>query len=519
MTRAADPRIGTDLGPYRIESVIGRGGMGVVYLAADTRLDRRVALKLLSPGLADDEAFRARFLRESRLAAAIDHPNIIPIYEAGERDGTSFLAMRYVEGTDLATRLRSGPLEPREAVSMLAQVAGALDAASAAGLVHRDVKPANLLIAASQGVDQADHVYLTDFGLTKERGSETGFTRTGSFLGTLEYVAPEQIEGKPVDGRADQYALAAIAVECLTGLAPYPRDSDLAIVNAHLRDAPPSLHQRRADLPAAVDSVVARGLAKRPADRYPDSRTFVGELRDALGVTATQPRPSPSAAGRRTMVIVGVGLVVVLLLAVGALGFGRPSGEATGPTVGPTDAAVSSSPSAVGATDDAFPNASEAALRDLLPPELASECQRGPYNFVEGNNGLGDQRGATPVASLRCPRDIASGADEVVIRQFPPGGATGGDRDFNTDLAISYVELSRDTAPGECAVSASASDRWELNGVDQGAMVCYIDSPTGDAILYWSYQDQQILVKATNKRGDSAALYDYFTQVARFIAP
>ncbi|HEY8198426.1 MAG TPA: serine/threonine-protein kinase, partial [Candidatus Limnocylindrales bacterium] len=221
MTRAADPRIGTDLGPYHVEAVIGRGGMGVVYRATDTRLDRRVALKLLSPGLADDAAFRARFLRESRLAAAIDHPNIIPIYEAGERDGTSFLAMRYVEGIDLATRLRSGPLKPREAVSMLAQVAGALDAANAAGLVHRDVKPANLLVAASQGVDQADHVYLTDFGLTKERGSETGFTRTGSFLGTLEYVAPEQIEGKPLDGRADQYALAAIAVECLTGLAPY----------------------------------------------------------------------------------------------------------------------------------------------------------------------------------------------------------------------------------------------------------------------------------------------------------
>ena len=292
-----------------------------------------VALKLLSPGLADDEAFRARFLRESRLAAAIDHPNIIPIYEAGERDGTSFLAMRYVEGTDLATRLRSGPLEPREAVSMLAQVAGALDAASAAGLVHRDVKPANLLIAASQGVDQADHVYLTDFGLTKERGSETGFTRTGAFLGTLEYVAPEQIEGKPVDGRADQYALAAIAVECLTGLAPYPRDSDLAIVNAHLRDAPPSVHQRRSDLPSAVDAVIARGLAKRPADRYPDSRTFVGELRDALGVTATQPRPRPYAAGRRRtwLTVAGAASVVVLALAAGVIGLA--SGRTTGPSV------------------------------------------------------------------------------------------------------------------------------------------------------------------------------------------
>ncbi|HVQ22798.1 MAG TPA: serine/threonine-protein kinase, partial [Candidatus Saccharimonadia bacterium] len=450
----------------------------------------------------------------------IDHPNIIPIYEAGERDGTSFLAMRYVEGTDLATRLRSGPLTPREAVSMLAQVAGALDAAGAAGLVHRDVKPANLLIAASQGVDQADHVYLTDFGLTKERGSETGFTRTGSFLGTLEYVAPEQIEGKPVDGRADQYALAAIAVECLTGLAPYPRDSDLAIVNAHLRDAPPSVHQRRSDLPSAVDAVIARGLAKGPADRYPDSRTFVAELRDALGVTATQPRPMTFEAGRRRMILIvaGASLVVVVLALVAGL-IRLAAGGTSAPSVTPSQAAVGGSPSATVENADVFPTAAESELLALLRPELRSACQRGPYNFVEGTKDTGSQRGATPIASLGCPRDIASGASEVVIRQFSPAGATGGDGAFNTDLAISIVESSRATAPGDCATSAVASDRWELNGVDQGALVCYVDPTTGDAILYWSYQDQQILVKASNKRGDSAALYDYFTQVARFIAP
>ena len=193
--------------------------------ATHTGLDRKVALKLLTPDHADDEAFRARFLRESKLAASIDHPNIIPVYDAGELEGTYFIAMRYVEGVDLETRLRSGPLGPREAVHLLAQVASALDAAHDAGLVHRDVKPANILIASGKSVDRDDHAYLTDFGLTKHRGSQTGLTRAGGFIGTLEYIAPEQIEGRAVDGRADQYALGAIAVACLTGEPPFPRDS------------------------------------------------------------------------------------------------------------------------------------------------------------------------------------------------------------------------------------------------------------------------------------------------------
>ncbi|HEY8198124.1 MAG TPA: hypothetical protein VIF44_00005, partial [Candidatus Limnocylindrales bacterium] len=296
----------------------------------------------------------------------------------------------------------------------------------------------------------------------------------------------------------------------------YPRDSDLAIVNAHLRDMPPSIHQRRADLPSAVDAVIARGLAKRPTDRYPDSRTFVGELRDALGVTATQPRPRPFAAGPQRPLLIVAGASLVLVLAVAALGLS--SGGATSPSITPSQAAVGNSPSPAEATEDLFPSAAESALRSLLPPELASACQRGPYNFVEGNHDFRTS-GATPIASLGCPRDIASGASEVVIRQFPPAGANAGDRAFNTDLAISFLESSRATAPGDCATSTVASDRWELNGVDQGAMVCYVDPTTGDALLYWSYQDHQILVKATNKRGDSAALYDFFSQLARFIAP
>jgi serine/threonine-protein kinase len=509
-----DPRLGTDLGPYRIEAVIGRGGMGVVYLAEHRELRRKVALKLLAPDYADDEGFRARFLRESRMAAAIDHPNIIPIYEAGEVEGAYFLAMRYVDGVDLATRLRAGPLAAKEAVRLLGQVASALDAAHAAGLVHRDVKPANLLIASGQGQDRDDHVYLTDFGLTKQRGSETGLTRTGSFLGTLEYIAPEQIEGKGTDGRADQYALAAIAVACLSGQPPFPRDSDVAILNAHLRDAPPSLHERRAELPIGADAVIARAMAKKPEDRYPDCRAFVAELREALGVTATQQRARPSfSAGRRRAGLAGVGVAAAVLLAAGwyLLGSGG-SGPGASPSPSPTQLAGASPTPNLSPTLGAFPNDAEGALLAALPDALKNACQRGPYNQVEGDIG----GSGTPIASLNCVLAIDSGANQMVVRRFKNPGQVGG---FTTDAAISAIEASRQLKVGDCATSTRAGGRWELSGVDAGAMACSIDVQTGDAILWWSYKDYAILVKATNQRGDSKGLYRFFQSVARFISP
>ncbi|HEY8169256.1 MAG TPA: serine/threonine-protein kinase, partial [Candidatus Limnocylindrales bacterium] len=406
-----DPRIGTTLGPYRIESVIGRGGMGVVYRATDSNLDRRVALKLLSPDIAGDEAFTARFLRESKLAASLDHPNIIPVYDAGRVGDIYYLAMRYVDGADLESRLRGGPLDPRATMSLAAQIGSALDSAAEAGLVHRDVKPANILIASGKAVDREDHAYLTDFGLTKQRGSQTGLTRTGSFLGTLEYVAPEQIEGKPVDGRTDQYALAAIVVECLTGAPPFPRDSDLAIINAQLRDAPPSVHERRPDLPAAVDVVVARALAKQPDDRYPDCRSFLDELRSALGVTATQPRPAPGSSPRRGPIVVGVAVATVAVLAVVVLlaSNGTFGGAAGASPSGSTAVQASApAPSAdASATLGAFPTAAEAALIAALPAELQATCARGPYRQVAAESFGSGQ----PLATVLCSLVAASGAN------------------------------------------------------------------------------------------------------------
>ena len=211
----ADPRIGTEIAGYLIERLLGRGGMSVVYLAHESRLDRRVALKLLAPELSEDERFRERFLRESRLAASLDHPNAIPIFEAGEAEGVLFIAMRYVEGTDLKRLLAAeGRLDPARAVGIVERVAAALGVAHEQGLVHRDVKPGNVLIAQSRG---EEHVYLSDFGLTKQQASESGITETGQFMGTADYVSPEQIEHREVSGRTDEYALACVLYECLTG--------------------------------------------------------------------------------------------------------------------------------------------------------------------------------------------------------------------------------------------------------------------------------------------------------------
>jgi serine/threonine-protein kinase len=259
--------------------------MAVVYRALDIRLDRHVALKILAPGLALDDAFRQRFIRESRAAAAVDHPHIIPVFEAGEANGVLFIAMRYVHGGDVRTLLDTdGPLAAVRAADIITQVASALDAAHSHGLVHRDVKPGNMLLDSTSGSGRQDHVYLSDFGLSKQSLSVTGLTSTGQFLGTLDYVAPEQIEGRAVDGRTDLYALACASFEMLCGAPPFRRDQGLAVVWAQLSEPPPSLRARRADLPVAVDAVLAKAMAKAPADRYPTCLAFAAALREALGL-------------------------------------------------------------------------------------------------------------------------------------------------------------------------------------------------------------------------------------------
>jgi hypothetical protein len=277
----ADPRLGSRLAGYQITALLGRGGMGVVYLAEQLGPRRQVALKLLLAPATASQAFRERFLRESELAAAIDHPNVLPVYDAGETDGVLWIAMRYVDGIDLAARLaRDGPLAPEEALAICGPVAGALDAAHARGLVHRDVKPANLLLAVEDGA--VTQVYLADFGLTKRVGAAGGLTVSGQVLGTIDYVAPEQIEGGRVDGRADQYSLGCVLFECVTGVVPFRRDSELAVLWAHVHDPPPHLREDRPELPAALDDAIDRALAKAPGDRYPSCAAMVAAAQAAL---------------------------------------------------------------------------------------------------------------------------------------------------------------------------------------------------------------------------------------------
>jgi serine/threonine-protein kinase len=291
---------GDKIAGYRIEEQIGEGGMAVVYRARDERLGRHVALKLLAPALAADEGFRHRFIRESRSAAAVDHPNIIPIYEAGDASGVLFIAMRYIRGGDVRSLLeRERPLSGARTWAIISQVAAALDAAHARGLIHRDVKPANMLLDARSGTagedrsrrpgDQAQHVYLSDFGISKQPLTASNLTMTGQFVGTLDYIAPEQIDGTSVDGRADLYSLGCAAYELLSGTPPFRLSKGLALVRAHLSETPPSIVAERRDLPADVDAVLAGAMAKSPHERYATCAQFAANLGRAIGLVSGQP--------------------------------------------------------------------------------------------------------------------------------------------------------------------------------------------------------------------------------------
>ncbi len=276
---------------YRVEGMLGRGGMGVVYRAYQERLDRWVGLKVISPEIAQDAGFRERFQRESRLAAAIEHPNVLPVYDSGEADGVLYIAMRLIDGVDLGEAIvRDGALDPARAARIVAGVGDALDAAHAKGLVHRDVKPGNVLLARPG--QASEHAYLSDFGLSKLVTSDTFAPGSGSdaLVGTANYMAPEQCRGERVDGRADVYALGCVLFQALTGSVPFPRDSMIATVWAHVADPPPAPTAMRRDLPGALDPVISRALAKAPEDRFPSA----GDLGRAAGA-AVAGLPLPGA--------------------------------------------------------------------------------------------------------------------------------------------------------------------------------------------------------------------------------
>ena len=376
---------GDQFAGYRIERRLGRGGMGILYLAVEPGLERRVALKLIAPEAAADDVFAQRFAEESRIAASIEHPNVVPIYAAGEERGVPFIAMRYVAGSDLGRRLvRENRLEPARAAALIAQVGNGLDAIHAAGLVHRDVKPANVLLS---GEDEAEHAYLTDFGVARNVATESGLTQTGRFVGTLDYVAPEQISGGAVDARVDVYALGCLLFKLLTGEVPFPREGEAARLYAHLNDPPPAPSLYAQEVSMALDDVVLRAMSKEPGDRYPSagdlgraavaavsgSRVAVPERTVATGAAATResrkpvaPEASPPAApeptaatgrleprraarsgerdGRRRLLLPIGGLLAVAAVVLALVALSGPDGGGTTTTTGGTPSGLKAAP-------------------------------------------------------------------------------------------------------------------------------------------------------------------------------
>jgi len=430
MTR--DSRIGSLVAGYRIEALIGRGGMGIVYRARDTRLDRDVALKILPDELGSDPRFRERFLGESRLAASIEHPNIVPIHEAGAADGALFIAMRYVHGSDLSTLLaREGALEPARAVAIVSGIAGALDAAHARGLVHRDVKPGNILIARSQA-GGASHAYLADFGISKRLTSVSN-APTAGVLGTIDYVAPEQIEGLDVDGRADLYSLGCVLYACLVREPPFVRDTPMSVAWAHTNEPPPSVSIRRPELPAAVDEVIARALAKNPADRYSSCAELADAAARALGLSpsvASGAPPRSRALDEHCREVVRLSLRGRLVFVIGS-GINRcrePTQSAWEGTSAPDDSDLANRLAEAfgypGTTFD-LPRVSQAAavthgpgpLHDELHDLLAVEFDPGPpHRLLAGLPRLLRTRGAP------APLIVTTAYDVVLERAFAEAG-------------------------------------------------------------------------------------------------
>jgi Protein kinase domain len=440
---AGEDRIGTDLAGYRIERVLGRGGMSVVYLAHDPRLKRNVALKVLAPELAEDEGFRVRFLRESQLAASLDHPNVVPVFEADEVDGLLYIAMRYVVGTDLKALLRAeGALAPERALAFVAQVASALDAAHERRLVHRDVKPSNVLLTGRPG---EEHCYLADFGLSTST-SDRSVADARQIVGTIDYVAPEQIRGLEVDGRADIYALACLLYECLVGEVPFRRASDVAVIYAHLEEPFPKATERAPTLPPALDAVLDRGTAKLPDERWQTCADLVEAARLALGGEVAPVRVRPKSRRRAiAAALIGVAAVAAALAAL------LPSGGGT-----------------------ALAHSDTLVRIDLLgdqPAEgLAVGARPTAVTVCAGSVWVTSQSGAVfqvePQSLTRhqvrvagTPSDVADVGDLAAVVSGPPEQVTIVDAQFGQVSGV--VELPAGRTPGTAV--AFGRDVWVAN--------------------------------------------------------
>jgi ABC-type branched-subunit amino acid transport system substrate-binding protein/DNA-binding beta-propeller fold protein YncE len=452
---------GTTFAGYRVEALVGRGGMGVVYRATDLSLERPVALKLIAPELAEDERFRTRFLREPRLAASLDHPNVIPIYEAGERDGHLYLAMRFVQGSDLKSVLeREGKLPPDRALAVLAQVAGALDAAHRRALVHRDVKPANVLL------DEGGHAYLTDFGITKQLGGAS--TDTGRVVGTLDYLAPEQIRGDPVDGRTDSYALGCVLYECIAGAPPFRRATEAETLWAHMQEEPAPLRDHR-----ALDPVLRKALAKDRENRYASCAELIDAAAEALGLGVPRParRPLvPPGLLRRGHAVLAAGLFLlagVIAAAIVAL----VGGDGTRPEpLGNGVAAIDPAGGGIAAFVEAATAPSNIAVGEgavwVLNTENETVSRIDPK--TRAVTGRFEPRGV--------PTDIAAGAGALWI-------GNGGGESGNYTLSVSRVDPKTSAVthtvklPDRTRSAAIATFNWGHPDIVVGAGAVWTHNP------------------------------------------
>ena len=531
------PNVGSEFAGYRIEGLVGHGGMSIVYRAQHLRLERTVALKLLMPELSRDESFRERFMRESRLAAALDHPNIIPIYEAGDEDGVFYIAMRFVGGSTLKAVLEEeGPLPAPRTASIMSQVASALNAAhEEKGLVHRDVKPANILVVPGHGPEGGDHVYLSDFGIAKQRAAGA-LTKTGMFVGTADYAAPEQIEGRELDGRADVYALGCVLYETLTGAPTYDKDSEVALMYAHLLEPPPTVTHKRPDLPPEIDAVVAKAMAKSPDDRYATSPEFASAMRKALiGTETRRTQQSDQARVPETMVTAG---------AAGAAGaVAEPPAPA--PPAPPPEAA----PPAAAEPEPAGPR----RKRWLVPVAIgllvliAGGIIGGVLALTGGSSSTTEDTllavvVPTEVANACTTQNVPEG-DAVETNICTPSANAAAA--FPNDLTISfYTNGTQVLAAYDAQVSTSGvsknsgrcdRNQWKGEGTWRhpdgkfgGHRLCYVDG-NGDSVIAWTHEKKQPGQTASDNhvdtfavakepgRGNSASLFSWWNPYHQLI--
>jgi serine/threonine-protein kinase len=480
-----------ELAGYRIEDVLGRGGMSTVYLAEDLRLRRRIALKVLAPELTTQPGFRDRFVRESQIAAGMEHPGIVPIYQAGEADGRLYIAMRYVRGTDLRRLLSErGPLEPERAVRIVRHVAEALDGAHAEGLVHRDVKPGNILLVEGAGAEGRDLVYLSDFGLTKRLDSASGaLTKTGQFVGTVDYVAPEQIEGGTVDRRTDQYSLACVLFECLAGAPPHRKDSEVATLYAHLNDAAPKVTGSRPDLPPELDRVLAKALAKEPGRRYATCGELAAAARAAIAPPAAEAPGTPTAVPwhRRPFLAVA-GVVTALVVAIVAIALARSQEPSAGTPV--ATGSPSPTPTPHFATVDRPPTDDEQRLLALLPEDLRATCA--PAAETTGSVGDPEDR----LGAVACD----GGDVEALYSLFASRDAM--------DAAFGHRVYEAGAYGGDCATDHTAQNPYTVDGEAAGRVLC--DRSRDASAVAWTDERLFVLGEAVRDDAGDLSLYEWW---------